>query len=191
MHHRYLQLIQDPAEIYGYTWGAAVLSYLFRGLTKAAHKSAVALNGCTMLLMLWSYERLLPGALQIAPHQELRWPRALAWAEPNPNRRVNPHHHTTQYRGDFDGFQMYWLTWQPYQRFYDKVDVSGDYDIGLMDALYMALGHVLMVCFDIVEYIMPDRVMRQFGILQHIPEAHVDMTDLRRESYPVCSRSNV
>ncbi|XP_074342055.1 protein MAINTENANCE OF MERISTEMS-like [Apium graveolens] len=102
----YLQLIQDLPRIKSYAWGAAVLSYLFRGLTKAAHKSTIALNGCTMLLILWAHERLLPGAPKITPGVELVWPMALAWAEPNPDRRENPHHHTGQYRGDFDRFEM-------------------------------------------------------------------------------------
>lgn len=137
------------------------------------------MNGCTMLLMLWSYERLLPGAPVIAPHQEFVWPRALAWAEPT--HRVNPHHHTGQYRGDYDGFELCWLTWQPYQRFYDLQNYDEDYDAAMLDAAYMALGRVPLVSMEIIEYAMPDRVMRQFGVLQHIPEDPIDHTSLRRE----------
>lgn len=181
VHPRYLQLIQNAHEIKEYAWGAAVLSYLFRGLAKAAQKGAKAICGCTMLLQLWSYERLLPGAPLIAPRMDFVWPRALAWAEPVDGRRVNPHHHTGLYRGDFDSFQLGWLTWQPYQRFYDIQDVDVDYNIDLMDAHYMALGRVPLISFDIVEYVMPDRVLRQFGILQHIPQAPVAMTSLRTE----------
>ncbi|XP_063941643.1 uncharacterized protein LOC108198076 [Daucus carota subsp. sativus] len=55
-----------------------------------------------MLLQLWAYERLLPGRPVIARGLERVWPRARAWAEPVEGRRVNPHHHVRQYRGDFD-----------------------------------------------------------------------------------------
>ena len=120
VHARYMQLLMDDTEISGYAWGAAVLSYLYRGLTKAADRSATSLNGCTMLLMYWAYERLAPGRPEIAPSQELRWPRADAWTEPVRVRRVNPHHHTRNYRGDFDSLELHWVTWEPYRRFYER-----------------------------------------------------------------------
>lgn len=180
VHPRYLQLIQDTDQIVGYAWGAAVLGYLFRGLTKAAHKSAMAFNGCSMLLMYWAWERLLPGAPEIAPHQDFTHPRALAWIEAR--RRVNPHHHTGLYRGDFDSFEMCWLTWRPYERFYDRIDVDDEsHDSEMLDALHISLGRLPLVAFEIIEYVMPDRVMRQFGMLQHIPQDPVDMSQLRRE----------
>lgn len=37
---------------------------------------------------------------------------------------------------------MDWLTWEPYKAFYDAVDVLGEYDVGLMDAHYMAIGRI-------------------------------------------------
>lgn len=64
------------------------------------------------------------------------------------------------YRGDFDNFELCWLIWQPYQRFYDRQDYMGDYDFAMMDAVYMALGHVPLVAMEIIEYVMPDRVLR-------------------------------
>jgi hypothetical protein len=187
VHPRYLQLIQDTDGIVGYAWGAAVLSYLFRGLSRAANKEAVALNGCTLLLQLWAWERLLPGRPQIAPHQELRWPRSLAWAEPVAcGRRINPHHHTRLYRADFDIFHLVWVTWQPYARFYDLVDEENEVDFctDLMDAFHMALGRIPLISFDVIEYVMPDRVLRQFGMLQHIPEPPIDMSPMRMEGRP-------
>lgn len=104
VHPRYLQLLQHPDQIIDYAWGAAVLAHLYRSLSKSVKKSCNSFNGCSMLLQLWAWERLNPGRPEIAPHVDLWWPRALAWAEPVRRRRVNPHHHTGGYRGDFDSF---------------------------------------------------------------------------------------
>ena len=101
-----------------------MLAHLYRELSKASRKSFVGFNGCAMLLQLWAWERLNPGRPQIAPDQELRWPRALAWAEPIKKRRINPHHHTLTYRGDFDGFQPHWVIWQPYSRLFLNLVIS-------------------------------------------------------------------
>lgn len=179
VHPRYMQLLQREDEIIDYAWGAAVLAYLYRGLSNAADKSAVGINGCTMLLQYWAYERLLPGRPQLAPFQDLRWPRADAWTEPVKVRRVNPHHNTRGYRGDFDSFQLHWLTWQPYIRFYEREVTDDDVDVDLMVACHMALGRIPMVAFEVIEYQYPDRVLRQFGMLQHIPEDPFDTSFLR------------
>ncbi|KAL8092823.1 hypothetical protein AgCh_034899 [Apium graveolens] len=191
VHPRYLQLIQDTDHIIDYVWGAAVLSYLYRCLSKAVHKSSGSLNGCAMLLMLWAWERVLPGRPEIAPRTRFVLPRATAWARPVANRRSNPHHHIGGYRGDFDSFQMSWLTWQPYRRFYRRIDYSADdYDTDMMDMLHTALGRIPMIHFKMVEYVMPDRVLRQFGMLQHIPEEPVDHSFLRVERLSRMQRGN-
>ena len=175
VHPRYIQLLQKTDEIIDYAWGAGVLAYLYRELGKAAKKTSTSINGCVMLLQLWAYERLLPGRPVIARGLERVWPRARAWAEPVEGRRVNPHHHVRQYRGDFDSFDPEWVTWQPYAHFYQLDDVDQEEDADLYVACHMALGRIPMFAFEIVEYQMPDRVLRQFGILQHIPERPVDM----------------
>lgn len=189
VHPRYLQLLQTTDDIGDYAWGAAVLAYLYRGLCRAAKKSSTALNGCTMLLQLWAYERLLPGRPEIALGQERVWPRASAWSEQIQVRRINPHHHTRQYRGDFDSFDMQWLTWQPYTRFYETGEFQ-DGDDDLLVACHMALGRIPLVAFEIIEYQMPERVLRQFGILQHIPEDPIDMSFLRTERVSRFQRDN-
>ncbi|KAL8089461.1 hypothetical protein AgCh_039068 [Apium graveolens] len=82
VHPRYMQLLMEESEIRDYAWGEAVLAHLYRSLTLTADRSVCTFNGCRLLLMLWAYERFAPGRPEIALQQEIRWPRARAWAEP-------------------------------------------------------------------------------------------------------------
>lgn len=54
----------------------------------------------------------------------------------------------------------------------------------------MALGCIPLMAFEIVEYVMPDRVLRQFRMLQHIPEEPIDMTTLRTGRVSQWQRDN-
>jgi hypothetical protein len=51
----------------------------------------------------------------------------------------------------------------------------------MMVARHMALGRIPLVSFEFIEYQMSDRVLRQFGMLQHIPQEPLDHTFLRTE----------
>lgn len=65
-------------------------------------------------------------------------------------------------------------------RFYDEmVDVDEDADMHM--ARHMALGRIPLLAMEFIEYQMPDRVLRQFGILQHIPEEPLNHSVLRTE----------
>ena len=175
VHAKYLQLLIEHTDIISYAWGAGVLGYLYRGLYKACRKRVMSLEGCLTLVQLWSYERLVPGRPRIAPGEELTWPRALAWGVPLEDRYDNPHHHLRVYRGYFDTFDHRWLTWEPYAQFY-MTDYD-EFEVGR----HSGLSRVPLLHWNIVEYHMSDRVLRQFGVLQHIPGPPVDMWELRRE----------
>ncbi|XP_063943063.1 uncharacterized protein LOC108207185 isoform X2 [Daucus carota subsp. sativus] len=80
--------------------------------------------------------------------------------------------------------------WQPYAHFYQLDDVDQEEDADLYVACHMALGRIPMFAFEIVEYQMPDRVLRQFGILQHILERPVDMRFLWAERNSASQRDD-
>lgn len=54
----------------------------------------------------------------------------------------------------------------------------------------MALGRIPLIAFEIVEYQLSERVLRQFGILQYIPEDPIDMSFLRTERVSSFQRDN-
>ncbi|RVW18813.1 Serine/threonine-protein phosphatase 7 long form-like [Vitis vinifera] len=57
----YLPLLRDFTEISHYSWGSAVLAYLYRELCRASLDSATEISGPITLLQLWSWERLHVG----------------------------------------------------------------------------------------------------------------------------------
>ncbi|KAL6328847.1 hypothetical protein AAG906_003864 [Vitis piasezkii] len=57
----YLPLLRDFTEISHYSWGSAVLAYLYRELCHASLDSATEISGPITLLQLWSWERLHVG----------------------------------------------------------------------------------------------------------------------------------
>ena len=73
VHPRLILFLEDPNKIYGYAWGAAVLAYMYKNLQEASRKDVRSISGCTIVLMLWSRERLRPGQFLIAPNTRMIW----------------------------------------------------------------------------------------------------------------------
>ncbi|XP_020081223.1 serine/threonine-protein phosphatase 7 long form homolog [Ananas comosus] len=70
------------------------------------------------------------------------------------------------YRDKLDQYRESQVTWMPY---------TEDVLIGLpafcLEGSTIWRSRTSLICFHIVELHLPDRVLRQFGLLQHIPEA--------------------
>ncbi|XP_058783701.1 protein MAIN-LIKE 2-like [Vicia villosa] len=54
----YLCLLEDIDEIKTYSWGSAVLAYLYSSLCKCATKDTCTFNGCAFLLQSWGWWRM-------------------------------------------------------------------------------------------------------------------------------------
>ena len=53
----YLPLLADLTAVGSYSWGSAVLSYLYRELCNGTNPSARDISGCMVLLHLWAWDR--------------------------------------------------------------------------------------------------------------------------------------
>ncbi|XP_063936184.1 protein MAIN-LIKE 1-like [Daucus carota subsp. sativus] len=82
VHPRYLRHLRRLREIPTWSWGSAVLSYLYRGLYHATQKDAKKISCCVWLLMLWSYERFEIGR-PIPDESRGSYPVAEFWAMPD------------------------------------------------------------------------------------------------------------
>lgn len=54
----YLPLLRDFNQTREYSWGSAVLAYLYSSLCKNAKKDTCTFNGCALLLQVWGWWRM-------------------------------------------------------------------------------------------------------------------------------------
>ncbi|MQM00656.1 hypothetical protein Taro_033385, partial [Colocasia esculenta] len=81
-------------------------------------------------------------------------------------RRVeinNPHHVLRLYRSEFDHQEDYQIRWEPY-----TADILEMLPTVSRQASHLWLSRVPLISFSIVEMHVPDKVLRQFGRVQHI-----------------------
>ncbi|KAL6336065.1 hypothetical protein AAG906_010334 [Vitis piasezkii] len=76
-----------------------------------------------------------------------------------------PMHVLSQYRYLLDRLMPEQIIWEPYTD--DVISALPDYCTIASD-LWLTISP--LICFHIVEWHRPDRVLRQFGLVQHIPE---------------------
>nr|XP_017256347.1 PREDICTED: serine/threonine-protein phosphatase 7 long form homolog [Daucus carota subsp. sativus] len=82
VHPRYIRHLRTLSHVRTWSWGSAVLSYLYRGLSTAAQKGSKKIPCCVWLLMLWSYERFDIGRPIPDPSRD-SYPVAEFWARPD------------------------------------------------------------------------------------------------------------
>lgn len=187
----FLPLLRDFAYTEQLSWGSAVLAHLYRELCRASKVGANEIAGPLLLLQLWAWERLyigrperLGGRVQdpvvsasedvgdMAPvigdatvdeEQLPADPLGCRWRTPV-IRRDNPIRALIFYRDQLDQQTDDEMIWQPYT----PEQLALLPDVCVRDQhLWQTIAPV--ICFDIVEWHHPDRVLRQFGLHQEIP----------------------
>ncbi|KAL2254564.1 UNVERIFIED_CONTAM: Serine/threonine-protein phosphatase 7 long form, partial [Sesamum indicum] len=161
-----------------YSWGSAVLAFLYRELCNASTKGKAAIGGALQLLQIWAWSRIMPlypglGAQRLFMGQvqmdNNRWlPAAPYGATWNCQ-----HTFTTTVRGTvrvireiLDEMQADQFIWQPY-------DMDSNVIMAYTDELNPQLwrSFVPLIFYAIVEMHRPERVVRQFGMRQNVPES--------------------
>lgn len=166
----YLPLIADLSRVSTYSWGSAVLSFLYRSLCSVASSHNIKnIGGSLLLLQLWSWERFHVGrplvrspCTEMGIEQDLppigfRWVGARTQSD-NATRSLK------QYRDELNLQRVDQVKWEPFL-FVESSSVSPlctrDADLWLTQAP--------LINFPIVEMYLPERVMRQFGLRQCVP----------------------
>ncbi|CAO2839167.1 unnamed protein product [Amaranthus hypochondriacus] len=75
---RYLSLLKDLDRICEYAWGVAVVEDLFNWLSKRKEEQTKSIEGCLILLQIWSYEHIDIGR-PISLSYSSNFPRACRW----------------------------------------------------------------------------------------------------------------
>ncbi|KAF1898501.1 hypothetical protein Lal_00032081 [Lupinus albus] len=164
VHLMYLLLLEDLSETYQYSWGSAVLACLYRGLCRAALISRqIEIGGCLLLLQSWAYDRIPMLAPRLNVPTTNLFPLVRRWSQHLITTNI-PGHATNIIQSMLDRLRIDQFVWTPYQ----NIDFMGQ----IPD---MARSRVPLICFAIVEWHAADRVMRQFGLQQPIPQDPINL----------------
>ncbi|CAL5058786.1 unnamed protein product [Urochloa decumbens] len=172
-------ICQDWENIATFSWGSATLGWLYRQMCDACRRTGenANLGGCAYLLQLWMWEHLPIGRPDRYAHGALPYDNGESVAtvgflwnniltvHGNPGRRY------TDYSNALDCLSAGHVTWEPYNRL--EVQEMQLSPLCMMDNEYRR-SVCPLICFYIVEYHLPNRVMHQFGMLQHCPPEHND-----------------
>ncbi|KAH1250391.1 Serine/threonine-protein phosphatase 7 long form [Glycine max] len=141
---RYLQFLRDFEQCSTYAWGPAVLAYLYREMCSATDYKIKSIGGMCILIQLWAWERCTTLAPKTTPPIIENKPLRHKWL-----RRGNQH------IGNDDLIV-----------FHRKLDIMKRHEQLLCRCCLPFVW--LAVCR---EWHQPDRVLRQFGMQQPIPES--------------------
>ncbi|CAH9080824.1 unnamed protein product [Cuscuta epithymum] len=161
----FLELLHDNVEnLTRWSWGSAVLAFLYHNLCEAAKADTSSIGGCLILLQLWAWERLLVVRPQrVLPLHAIfdlpygaRWACAHNWADSSRfTLRI--------YRDQFDRLSESEFEWTPYPLTSLLAFCTHAFDLWATKA-------PLIYCSYFEAY-YPGRFCRQFGAVQDIPRS--------------------
>ncbi|KAK4383292.1 Serine/threonine-protein phosphatase 7 long form [Sesamum angolense] len=185
----YLAKLEDIVAARNYSWGSAVLAFLYRELCNASEKGKAVIGGALQLVQIWAWSRIIPlcpglGAprVHMGPHQidnNRVLPGAPYGAMWNCEHTFTRTVRTTVrvIRDILDEMQYD----QPYDMESNVIMAyAGDFNPQLWRSICP------LIFYAIVEMHHPERVLRQFGMMQNIP----DQPDTRDMSLHKITRSN-
>ncbi|KAK4409626.1 Serine/threonine-protein phosphatase 7 long form [Sesamum angolense] len=189
----YLAKLEDIVAARNYSWGSAVLAFLYRELCNASEKGKAVIGGALQLVQIWAWSRIIPlcpglGAprVHMGPHQidnNRVLPGAPYGAMWNCEHTFTRTVRTTVrvIRDILDEMQYDQFIWQPYDMESNVIMAyAGDFNPQLWRSICP------LIFYAIVEMHHPERVLRQFGMMQNIP----DQPDTRDMSLHKITRSN-
>ncbi|XP_043810688.1 serine/threonine-protein phosphatase 7 long form homolog [Manihot esculenta] len=160
----FLPLLADLEEAGNYSWGAACLAWLYRQLCKATNPEVMQMAGPLFILQIWAWDRITavsPTLSVRVPHHDA--PLGSRWSNARQITEVVTHV-LVELRYQLDRLLPEQVIWEPYT---DALIESLPEYCRQGRQIWRAV--VPLVCFHIIEWHQPDRVMRQFGMQQHIP----------------------
>eukprot|EP00256_Glycine_max_P068120 XP_025982715.1 serine/threonine-protein phosphatase 7 long form homolog [Glycine max] len=162
---RYLQFLRDFEECGRYAWGTAVLDFLYREMCNATDYKTKSIGGMCILLQMWAWERCPTLAPKRTPSQVENTPLGYRWL-----RRGNQHIDNDDVRvfcRKLNIMKRHEFVWEPYP----STVISLLSPVCLVGSLVW-YAVVPLICFQVIEWHQPDKVLRQFGMQQPIPESH-------------------
>ncbi|KAH1232927.1 Serine/threonine-protein phosphatase 7 long form [Glycine max] len=167
---RYLQFLRDFEQCNTYAWGPAVLAYLYREMCNATDYKVKSIGGMCILIQMWAWERCTTLAPKRTPPVIENKSLGHKWL-----RRGNQHIGNDDLR----------FVWEPY-----TATVMAALPPICVVGSVAWFAVVPLICFHVVEWHQPDRVLRQFGMQQPIPGCPSQPQNLHGLLAPIISQWN-
>ncbi|CAH9130273.1 unnamed protein product, partial [Cuscuta epithymum] len=166
----FLEVLQgDLALARRWSWGSAVLGYLYHNLCNGAKWETKQVGGCMHLLQIWAWSRISmfrPSVLQVIQHDHL--PYGCRWIVPK-SYKGSPRHCIRLYRDDLDRMSENQFDFIPY--------ASETLPPLVLNEAPLWSARVMLIFCNMAEMHYPDRFLRQFHIRQDIPNAPLTGND--------------
>ncbi|CDP03974.1 unnamed protein product [Coffea canephora] len=162
----WLDYVRDLEAMSKYSWGSAVLACLYSRMCHASHVGQNTTGGPYLLLQLWAWERI-PTIRPDVSLQRLTgdYPRGGRWSAERTGVDP-PSQDVSYYREQLSLLRMDQFIWMPYPD-----DVLASLPEYCRRGARIWRARVPLIFWHIVEFYFPDRVLRQFGMKQNIPQS--------------------
>ncbi|KAL8547823.1 hypothetical protein ACS0TY_007234 [Phlomoides rotata] len=187
----YLQFLENVTKAGEYSWGSAVLAVLYRELCTTSQAEKTTIAGALSLLQIWAWSRInviqplkvrdmiVAGTLLGADNRDLGLPPyGVRWIHYNDHTR-SVSNTIRVYRDIFDRLSPEQFIWEPYDMTLPDIATLGP---RCLTENWMSECPLISV--GIVEIHYPNRVLRQFGMIQGIPNVvhstHASLHDIDR-----------
>ncbi|XP_016681148.1 serine/threonine-protein phosphatase 7 long form homolog [Gossypium hirsutum] len=167
-HLSYLPLLADFSTARSYSWGSAVLATLYRELFRATEPQVKDIGGCLILLQSWAlYQMSFLARISHQPYLyllQLRWTTCpgIEKSSDVPIYRLRIEQHARE------GF-----IWMPYRR----PEITNVVPSSALVGSHIWCTNTPIINFNVVEWYHDDRVLRQFGCIQPIPDPSCQLGD--------------
>ncbi|XP_071724005.1 serine/threonine-protein phosphatase 7 long form homolog [Rutidosis leptorrhynchoides] len=158
-----------------YSWGSVILAYTYRALCDSARSGERHSNMCGLLVQSWAWTRIskVRPRFRRGPEPPQNSPLAAKWTVPK-SRTTITSYNLVAYRD-----QLSMLTESQFLWMYPADQLLGLPD-GCREGQHVWMSRMFLHYFYVVEGNYPDRVMRQFGRRQHVPDAPLHQVGTER-----------
>ncbi|RYR33548.1 hypothetical protein Ahy_A10g048158 [Arachis hypogaea] len=169
VHLHWLPYLASLDDLGRYSWGSAALAWLYRSLCRGTNRNVVNLAGPLQLLQLWIFWRfptLRPSGFDVFGFPlASRWATFLLRNDPGDQRLVSA-------RLSLDRLRVHDMShlfvWEPYSSAEVGAVIHPEILADEHRRLWTAVTS--LIYFAAIEWHQVDRVLPQFGGLQHLPE---------------------
>ncbi|QHO52363.1 uncharacterized protein DS421_2g38710 [Arachis hypogaea] len=170
VHLRWLPYLASLDDLGRYSWGSAALAWLYRCLCRGTNRNVVNLAGPLQLLQSWIFWRF--PTLRPTGFDQFGFPLASRWAEFVPRNNAGAQRLVSA-RLALDRLRVHDFVWEPYS----SADVVAVIHPKILADEHRRLWTAVtsLIYFAAIEWLQVDRVLPQFGGVQHLPDVALNI----------------